>query len=215
MRIGAQGAWGGQPSADADHGAPLGEARAHRGVLDQALAQTIESLGDVLAGKARERLGAGIDLDSRDDAGVLQRHGERQTCIRLLANRLVVQDRAADALAEPRRRHDHVAVGAARLGALGDAERREAPVARSGALVHREQAAIALHQGACGVGEGLCVHIRLLSSSVRRSPGRPPPALPEGCAAGALHSGSFRHRPCRCPRCPTVSPRTSRWRRSP
>jgi hypothetical protein len=101
--------------------------------------------------KARERLGAGVDLDAGNDAGLLERLRERHAGERLLADRLVVEDRAADAAAEVRRRHDHVAVGTRASLGLGDAELGEALVAGRRALVHREEAAVAGDEraGAC------------------------------------------------------------------
>ena len=59
------------PAPMRDHGAPLREARAHAGVLGEPLAQAVEAFGDLLAGEAGERLGAGVDLDAGNDAGLL------------------------------------------------------------------------------------------------------------------------------------------------
>ena len=104
-----------------DDRAPLGEPRAHRGVFGQAFAQPVETFGDFLAGMTRHRLGTGIDFDAGDDPRIGEDFDKRRAVMRLLADRLVEEDRAADALAQAGRRHDHFAVGAPRLHGLRDA----------------------------------------------------------------------------------------------
>ena len=58
LGIGLDGIGAGNVLADIDHRAPLGEARAELVVLLQALAQAIKALGDGLAGKSGQGLGA-------------------------------------------------------------------------------------------------------------------------------------------------------------
>jgi hypothetical protein len=52
----------GEPRPDVDHGAPLREPHPAPRTL-QPLAQAVQALGHRLAREARERLGAGVDLD--------------------------------------------------------------------------------------------------------------------------------------------------------
>ena len=85
--------------ADRDHGAPLREARAELAVLLEPLAQAVEALGDLLAGRERERLRALVDLDAGDDPLPLEQLRERRAVGGRLADRLVVEDDAADVLA--------------------------------------------------------------------------------------------------------------------
>ena len=72
VRVRLDGERGRNAVADVDDRAPLGEARAELVVLDEALAQAIQALGDGLAREAGERLRAGVDLDARDDAVLRQ-----------------------------------------------------------------------------------------------------------------------------------------------
>jgi hypothetical protein len=60
----------------------------------------------------RERLRALVDLDARDDALRGQQLRERRPVVGLLADRLVVEDDAADVLLGARRREEEVAVRA-------------------------------------------------------------------------------------------------------
>ena len=71
-------------------------------VLVEALAQAVETLGDGLALGPGQRLGALVDLDAGDDAGVLEHLRERHAVLRGLADRLVVEDDARDVVAEAR-----------------------------------------------------------------------------------------------------------------
>ena len=77
------------PGADIDHGAPFGEARAQLVILLQALAQAVQAFGDRFAGTARQRLGAGIDLDAGNRAGGFDQLDQRRAVLGLLADGLV------------------------------------------------------------------------------------------------------------------------------
>ena len=95
-----------------DHRAPLGKARPELVVLDHPLAQAIEALGDGLARKGGQRLGAGVDLDARDDAQLGQVVRERDAVAGLLADGLIVHDHAADPLRDSRGREQQFAIAA-------------------------------------------------------------------------------------------------------
>ncbi len=135
----------------------------------------------------------------------------------LLADRLVVEDRAADGLRQARRVDDHVAVGAPHLGRLRDAQRGEALVGGGVALVHRQQA---LAVGGEGGGGGLqCLFVHLVAPGSRQCPPqwkdparagrsqldlaaiRAPVRLPCGGLAGS----AVGHGACRQPGCPRLA----------
>ena len=82
--------------ADVDHRAPLGEPRAELAVLDEPRAQPVEPVGHELARRLRKRRRALVDLDAGDDARLLEDLHERAPVGRLLADRLVEEDHAAD-----------------------------------------------------------------------------------------------------------------------
>ena len=120
--------------------APLREARAEVAVLLEPPAQPVEAFGDGLAFGERQRLRAQVDLDAGNDALRREQLRERRAVVRALANRLVVEDDAADELLDARRREEQVAVGAPALLGRLESDRVEALLDRGGALVRREDA---------------------------------------------------------------------------
>ena len=136
--------------ADRDHGAPLGEACAERAVLLEALAQAVEALGDRLARRERERLGAAVDLDPRDDPLPREQLRERRPVGGRLADRLVEEDHAADVLRGAVGREEQLAVGAAGLLRRLDADGVEALRDRAGALVGGEDPLAGGDERPCG-----------------------------------------------------------------
>ena len=56
--------------ADVDHGAPLGKLGAELDILLDALGQSVETLGHDLALAELQRLGAAVDLDAGQRAGI-------------------------------------------------------------------------------------------------------------------------------------------------
>jgi hypothetical protein len=147
MAVGDQAGPAGDALADGDHRPPLGEARAQADVLGDALAQPVQALGDLLAGVQRQVLGAGVDLDPRDDPVLGEKLGEGGAVERLLADGLVVEDDPADVLGEVGGAEEHVAIGLpVGLGAL-DAEGGEPLADRPRALVRGENALVGGHHG--------------------------------------------------------------------
>jgi hypothetical protein len=123
-----------------DYGAPLGEAGAKLPVLGQALAEAVEALGDRLAGSVRERLGTLVDLDPRDDSTPREQLGEGGAVVRALADRLVVEDDAADELLRALGGEEEVAVGPPGLLRGLHVDRREALLDRPRRLVGGQDA---------------------------------------------------------------------------
>jgi len=92
---------------------------------------------------ARQVLRPDIDLDPRYNTGVAEDVDKWPAVLGLLADRLVVEDGSADALAKPGRGDEEFALGSPRRFRLRDAEPGEAPVAGGRAFVHRQQAFVA------------------------------------------------------------------------
>ena len=84
------------PCADVDHRAPLGEARAVLVIFRQPVGQPVEAVGDDFARADRQRLGALVDLDAGDRAGLLDQLDQRRAVLGLLPDGLVVEDDAGD-----------------------------------------------------------------------------------------------------------------------
>ena len=91
----------GNAIAHGNHCAPLGETGAHLKVFREAVAQSVEAFGDFLSGMTGHVLGAGVDFDAGNDSRIGDGFHEGSAVFLLLADRLVVEDHAADALAEP------------------------------------------------------------------------------------------------------------------
>jgi len=98
VRLEAVLAWNARP--DGNDRPPLGEARAERPVLREPLAESVEALGDQLAGCTGERLRALVHLDPGHDPLTRQQVRERRPVLGVLADGFVEKDHAADEAAE-------------------------------------------------------------------------------------------------------------------
>ena len=134
--------------ADRDHGAPLGEAGPQRGVLGEPLAQPVEAFRHLLPGRGRERLRAPVDLDARNDPLAREDLDQRRPVVRLLADRLVEEDDAAHVVRHARGGEEHLAVAAAGLLSVRDAQRLEAAPDAGVTLVGGEDALARRDEGA-------------------------------------------------------------------
>jgi hypothetical protein len=90
---------------DGKHRTPLGKTSPEVSIFVEAFAQSVQTFGDLFTGESRHLRCAQIDFDAGDDPFTDENVNKRRTVFLLLANRLVVQDRAADALAKTGRRH--------------------------------------------------------------------------------------------------------------
>ena len=81
--------------------APLRKAGAHPRVCGQAVAKSVQPFADFLSGVGCHILGPRVDFDAGYDARRDEGLHEGRAIRLLLADRLVVEDRAADKLAEP------------------------------------------------------------------------------------------------------------------
>ena len=155
--------------ADSDHRAPFCEARAELAILREPFAEPVEPFGDRLAFGQRERFRSLVDLDARNDSLGLEQLGERRPVGRLLADRLVEENHAADEILGSLRREEKLPVLPARLLGGLDPDRVESLLDRPVALVRGEDA-LALGDDLLGDSlQLLKVHLRLLS---RLCPGR-------------------------------------------
>ena len=145
--------------ADGDHGAPFGEARAQRIVLGATLTQAVEPLGDLLARRAGQRLGAGVDLDAGNDALIGEQQRERRFATRReLAQRLVIEDDARDEFVGAWRGEQQFAIGAAVLLGRLHADRIEALLDGAAALVGGQDSLALGDQCPGGFNEFVCGH---------------------------------------------------------
>ena len=91
----------GMPGAMRSDRPPAGELGPELGVGAQPGQQPVQALGDRLAPGARQRPSPRIHPDPGHHAQRMQGDGKRPAQARVLAQRLVAQDHAADALGEP------------------------------------------------------------------------------------------------------------------
>ena len=139
---------------------PLGELRAQIGVLGETVAQPVETLGDKLAVSSCQRLRALVHLDAGNDALIRQYLDEGSAVRALLAERLVVQDDAADELRRSCRAKEALAVVATVLECRLDADGIETPLDGAVALVRRQDALARCDDGLRCVDHVLKVHAR-------------------------------------------------------
>src|SRR2546423_790425 len=138
MRVGPDAVLARERIGDRVRRTPFREARAEAVVLLQPFAQPVEAFGDRLAVGVRERLRTLVDLDARDDTLRREQLREGRPVEPVLANRLVVEDDAADVLLDTRRREQEVAVGTPGLLGRLEPDRVEPLLDRAGALVRGE-----------------------------------------------------------------------------
>ena len=132
---------------DRDHGAPLAEFRTQFDIFGQALAQTIQTLGDLLAFEAGHVLGTRVDLDPRQDSGGVHQFGQRRAVRHFLAQRLIEQDRPRDMLTQALGGQHHRAIGQPVFFGVVDADCIEALLDRAHRLVDRQNALARGHHG--------------------------------------------------------------------
>ena len=92
LRIGFDAALAGNAIADRDHRAPLGKTGAHLKVFFEAVAQSVQTFGDFLAGMSGQILCARVDLDSRNDSCIEDGFDKERAVFLPLADGLVVKD---------------------------------------------------------------------------------------------------------------------------
>ena len=117
-------------------------------------------------GKPAMVVRARVHLDPRDRRPSTARTlGERRAVVGRLADRLVVQDHAADELLHARGREEQLAVGAAALLGRLDADRVEALLDRARATRRRRGSPCGRRRSPCAVSCSSCAPISALLSS--------------------------------------------------
>src|SRR5580693_6693531 len=86
--------------ADGDDGSPFGESQPHFVIGSQALAEVIQTEGDLFTGEAGEIGRAFVDLDPGDNTRPFQYCDKGDTVLRRLVDGLVEHYRAAQALTD-------------------------------------------------------------------------------------------------------------------
>ena len=93
----------------------------------------------------------GINFDAGSDSRIDDGLNEWSAILLLLADRLIVEDRATDALAETGRGHNHLPVSAPGLRGLGNPKCGKSSVAGGIAFVYRQQPLVAGDQRLGGI----------------------------------------------------------------
>jgi len=158
VRIGFDATPAGPMIIDGNDGAPLRKASAHQQVLLETISQSIQTLGYFLSRVPGQLLSAHIHFDTRNDPGMPQGLEKRSAVFLILADRLVVEDYAADILAEADRGDDQISISAPRSRRFGDAELCEPLVACGGAFINRQQSSAGTDQGSRNVDQRLAIH---------------------------------------------------------
>ena len=161
LRVGLDAASAGNAIADGNHGAPLGKTGTHLRIFRQTVAQSVQTFGDFLSGMTGHVLSASIQLDARNDPRIGEDFEEGSAIFFLLADRLVVEDRATNALTETGRGHNQFPIGAPERFGLRNPQRGKSFVAGGGTFIHRQQPLVASDQRLRGVDQRLRIHLGL------------------------------------------------------
>ncbi len=169
LRVGLDATPAGNAIAHGNHRAPLGKTGAHLRVFSQAIAQSVQTFGYFLSGMTCHVLGTGVDFDAGKDARIEDGFDKGSAIFLLLADRLVVEDRAANAVTQTGRGHNQLPIGAPGLLGLGNPQPGKSLVTGWIALIHRQQALVAGDQRPRGVYELLRIHLGLPHFQLRIS----------------------------------------------
>ena len=127
--------------ADVDHRPPLGEAGAEPAIFDEPFAQAVEALGDDFVGTEGQGLGALVDLDAGNGAGLLDQLDQRRAVVGVLPDRLVEENDAGNVFRHLGAAEQHFAIVAPRRRRRLDADGVEALLDGAGGFVGGQDAA--------------------------------------------------------------------------
>ena len=172
MRVGDDAGIARDALADVDHRAPFREARALLVIFGEPVGELVEADGDEFARAIRQRLGAFVDLDAGDGAGLLDELDQRRAVLGLLPDGLVVEDDAGDVFRHRLAGAEHhlAIVAAIVLGRFSRADRVEALLDRAGGFVGGQDALAGRDHRFRDLVQFCEVH---RGASVTRAPGRP------------------------------------------
>src|SRR5208283_4595914 len=138
------------------------------------------TFGYSLSGMTCQVLGTDVNFDAGNDSRIDEHFDKGSAIVLLLADRLVVEDRATDAFAEAGRGHNQLPIGAPSLLGLGNPQFGKSFVAGWIAFIHCQQALVTGDQRPRGVDKRLRIHLGLLHFQLRIS-GRSSPCLSMYC----------------------------------
>ena len=161
MCVGLDATPGGNPITDDNHRAPLGKTGAHLKIFLETVAQAVQTFGYFLSGMTGHGLRPGIYLNAGNDPRSGDGFNKGSAIFLPLPDRLVEEDRAANALTETGRGHDQLPIGPPRLLGLGNPQPGKSFVAGRIAFIHRQQALVAGDQHPRGVYKFLRIHVGL------------------------------------------------------
>src|SRR5258706_12380423 len=121
--------------------------------MSQLTRETVEALGDHVARREGKRLRPKVDLDAWVNPLVFQDLHQRSAIACLLADRFVVEDHPADVLGDARRAEQQLAISAAVVFSVLDADRVETSLDRARALVRGQDALTGSDPRASDLGE--------------------------------------------------------------
>src|SRR5690606_17856915 len=136
---------------DRDHATPFGEPRTQLVVLSEAFTQAIEALGDRLIREACQRLGASIDLDTGNSAGIRNQLLPGRAVFRVLTQRLVIKNDTRHVVLHRFRTEEHLTVVATRISGGLHRDCVKALLDRAGAFVCSKDALARSHHPGCNV----------------------------------------------------------------
>src|SRR5450759_843664 len=169
LRISLDATPAGNACVQSNHRTPLGKTGAHLKVFSQAVAQSVQTFGDFLSGMACHVLCTGVNFDAGNNSGIGDDFDKGSAICLLLADRLVVEDRATNALTETGRGRNQLPIGAPGLLGLGNSQPGKSFVAGWITFIHRQQALVAGDQRSRGVYKLLSIHLGLLHFQLRIS----------------------------------------------
>src|SRR5665648_602048 len=105
-------------------------------------------------------LGPGVNFDAGNDSFIGDGFDKRRAVFLAPADRLVVEDRSADALAQAGRGHDQLPIGPPDFLGLGNAQCGKSSVDGRIAFIHRQQALVAGDERPRGAYQVLRTHLR-------------------------------------------------------
>jgi hypothetical protein len=165
MRVGVDCRVARNAGTDVDHRAPLRKARTLVVIFLQPLGELVEADGDQLVRAAGQRLRAFVDLDAGDRACLLDQLDQRRAVLRLLPDRLIVEDHAGDVLRHRvLRAEQQLAIIAAIVLGRVDADRVETLLDGAGGFIRGQNSAARRDHGVGDFVEIGEVHACLLQT---------------------------------------------------
>jgi hypothetical protein len=130
----------GHAVADGDDRPPFRKTRPEFAILAEPFAQAVQPLRDLLAGRRRKRLGAGVHLDPRQNSPAGEHLGQRRAVGGRLADRFIEENHPADVRVDAGGPEQELAIGPAVVLGRRNADRLEPLLDGRRALVSGQDA---------------------------------------------------------------------------